>query len=73
MAAHQGTALQGQTKDTLRFPRITWLFILLFGLIGIATYWAIGYGIYELAAALLSGCAAYSSRRTVSIACLDNV
>ena len=50
MAAHRGTALHGPTKDTLRFPRTTWLFILLFGLIGIATYWAIGYGIYELAA-----------------------
>ena len=50
MATHQGAALQDPAKDTLRFPWTTWLFILLFGLIGIATYWAIGYGIYELAA-----------------------
>ena len=49
MATHPGRALQGPAKDTLRFPRVTWPFILLFGLIGIATYWAIGYGLYELA------------------------
>jgi len=53
VAAHQETALQGQTKDILRFPRITWLFISLFSLIGIAMYWAIGYGIYVLAASHL--------------------
>ena len=45
----KGTALQSPAKDTLRFPRITWPFMFLFGLIGIATYWAIGYGIYEFA------------------------
>ena len=50
MATHKGTALRGSPKDHLRFPRRTWLFMLLFGLIGIATYWVIGYGIYEFAA-----------------------
>jgi hypothetical protein len=51
VATHPGTALQGPANDTLRFRRVTWLFILLFGLIGIATYWVVGYGIYEFAAA----------------------
>ena len=50
MATHQGTALRGSAKDVLRFRRTTWLFVLLFGLIGIATYWAIGYGLYAFAA-----------------------
>jgi hypothetical protein len=51
VATHSGTALQGPAKDTLRFRRVTWPFILLFGLIGIATYCVVGYGLYEFAAA----------------------
>ena len=45
MATHP--ALQGQTKDRLTFARVTWLLMVLFGLIGIATYVAIGYAVYE--------------------------
>ncbi len=37
MTKREGTTLRGPTKDSLTFARSTWLLLVLFGLIGIAT------------------------------------
>ena len=51
MASHQGPASQAPTKDVLRFTGRQWLAIVFLGSIGVATYWAIVYGVYRFAAA----------------------
>ena len=51
MATHQGPAPQHPAKDVLQFTGRQWLTIVFLGSIGIATYWAIVYGVYRFAAA----------------------